>query len=237
VASKRLFCTPCSVRAVGLALSFGFICLTAWAADDAWPTAGRDGANTRYAPQPDIDARNVARLKEVFRFSTGVQRGHEAAPIVAGGMMFVVTPFPNVVYGFALVPGGLSLRWKFDPAPKPASQGVACCDVVNRGAAYADGRVFFNTLAGQTVALDAASGRELWRAQLGDIAHGETITMAPLVAQGRVLVGNSGGELGVRGWIAALDAGSGRELWRAHSTGPDADVRIGPAFKPFFLIR
>ena len=236
VASQRASFPPVSSRAAWLGFSLVFACLTALGAgpEDAWPTAARDGANTRYAPLADIGARNVGQLKEVFRFATGVQRGHEAAPIVAGGMMFVVTPFPNIVYGFALTPGGLSLRWKHEPAPAPASQGVACCDVVNRGAAYADGRVFFNTLAGETVALDAASGRVLWRTQLADIGRGETMTMAPQVAGGRVLVGNSGGELGVRGWIAALDPSSGRELWRAHSTGPDADVHIGPAFKPFY---
>src|SRR5512138_1841477 len=110
VATKPLPSATCSFRAAGLALSLSLACGTAVAAkplvpDDDWPTAARDGANTRYAPLGDIDVRNVAGLKEVFRFATGVQRGHEAAPIIAGGMMFVVTPFPNVVYGLSLVPG------------------------------------------------------------------------------------------------------------------------------------
>ena len=90
-----------------------------------------------------------------------------------------------------------------------ASQGVACCDLVNRGAAYADGLVFFNTLDGRTIALDAATGQAKWITQLADINKGETITMAPLVVKGKVLVGNSGGEFGVRGWLTALDAASG----------------------------
>jgi PQQ-dependent dehydrogenase (methanol/ethanol family) len=106
--------------------------------------------------------------------------------------------------------------------------------VVNRGAAYADGRLFINTLDMQTIAIDAASGRELWRTKLGDITHGETMTMAPLVVKGKVLVGNSGGELGVRGWLTALDAATGKVAWRAYSTGPDKDVLIGPSFKPFY---
>jgi PQQ-dependent dehydrogenase (methanol/ethanol family) len=111
---------------------------------------------------------------------------------------------------------------------------VACCDVVNRGVAFADGRVFVNTLDNQTIALDAATGRELWRRSLGDISKGETMTMAPLVVKGKVLVGNSGGELGVRGWITALDTRTGRTVWRAYTTGPDSEVLIGPNFKPHY---
>ncbi len=121
------------------------------------------------------------------------------------------------------------MKWKFDPKPSASAQGVACCDVVNRGAAYADGRLFINTLDAQTIAVDAATGRELWRTKLGDINRGETITMAPLVVKGKVLVGNSGGEFGVRGWLTALDAATGQIAWRAYSTGPDKDVLIGAA--------
>jgi PQQ-dependent dehydrogenase (methanol/ethanol family) len=106
--------------------------------------------------------------------------------------------------------------------------------VVNRGAVFADGAVFFNTLDGQTVAVDAESGAELWRTKVGDINIGETVTMAPLVVKGKVLVGNSGGEYGVRGWITALDAKTGKVAWKAYSTGPDSEVLIGDSFKPFY---
>src|SRR4029450_9990201 len=98
---------------------------------------------------------------------------------------------------------------------------VACCDVVNRGLAYADGKLFFNTLDNQTIALDAASGKEVWRYRSGDIRAGETRTMAPLVVKGRVLIGNSGAEYGVRGWATALDAADGKEGWGAYSTGAE----------------
>jgi alcohol dehydrogenase (cytochrome c) len=111
---------------------------------------------------------------------------------------------------------------------------VACCDVVNRGAVFADGKIIYNTLDAQTVAVDASTGKEVWRARLGDIASGETITMAPLVVKDRVLVGNSGGEMGVRGWLTALDLRSGRLAWRAYSTGPDSEVLLGPGFRPFY---
>ncbi len=202
--------------------------------DGDWPMAPKDHANTRYSALAQINTANVATLKPAFNFSTGVLRGHEAAPIVADGTMFVVTPWPNVLYALDLSRPGPALKWTFEPKPKAFAQGVACCDVVNRGAAYADGRVFINTLDNQTIAVDARSGQELWRSTLGDIGRGETITMAPLVVNGKVLVGNSGGEFGVRGWLTALDAATGRTLWRAFSTGPDSDVLIGPGFKPHY---
>jgi PQQ-dependent dehydrogenase (methanol/ethanol family) len=208
-------------------------CLAA-PADGDWPMAAHDYASTRFSPLDTINRDNVGRLQLAFRFPLGVQKGQEAAPIVADGMMYVAEAFPNHLYAFDLSKVGANLKWEFDPKASTSSQGVACCDVVNRGAVYADGRVFYNTLDDQTIALDAKSGKELWRAKLGDIDRGETITMAPLVVRDHVLVGNSGGELGVRGWLTALDAKTGRVAWRAYSTGPDADVLIGARFKPFY---
>jgi glucose dehydrogenase len=113
-------------------------------------------------------------------------------------------------------------------------QGGACCDQVSRGAAHANGKIFYNTLDNHTVAVDADTGQEVWKTKLGDINRGETMTMAPLVVKDKVLVGNSGGEVGVRGWLTALDSSSGRIIWRADSTGPDAEVLIGAALKPFY---
>lgn len=197
-----------------------------------WPSAGRDAANTRFSPLAQITTANVATLKTAFTFSTGVPRGHEAAPVVQGGTMYIVTPWPNVLWAIDLATR--TPKWRFEPKPSAAAQGVACCDVVNRGAAVAGGRVFFNTLDNQAVAVDAQSGRELWRTALGDIRLGETMTMAPLVAGDKLIVGNSGGEFGVRGWVAALEAATGRQLWRAYSTGPDADVKIGRDFRPHY---
>ena len=194
----------------------------------------RDYASTRYASLADITPANAGSLKLAFTFSTGVLRGHEAAPIVVAGTMYIVTPYPNIVYALDLREPGAPLKWKFEPKPEAFAQGVACCDVVNRGVAYADGKLFFNTLDNQTIALDAADGKELWRYRSGDIRSGETRTMAPLIVKGRVLIGNSGGEYGVRGWLTALDAASGKELWRAYSTGPDRDVLIGAEYKPYY---
>jgi PQQ-dependent dehydrogenase (methanol/ethanol family) len=199
-----------------------------------WPMAAKDYANSRFSDAAQINAGNVKTLRLAFTFSTGVLRGHEAAPIVADGTMFIVTPYPNVVYALDLGREGAPAKWKFEPKPLAAAQGVACCDFVNRGAVYADGRIYFNTLDNQTIALDAKTGKELWRAQLGDIKRGETMTMAPLVVGNKVFVGNSGGEFGVRGWLTALDATNGKIAWRAFSTGPDSDVLIDGDFKPFY---
>ncbi|WP_208108695.1 methanol/ethanol family PQQ-dependent dehydrogenase [Cognatilysobacter terrigena] len=199
-----------------------------------WTMPAHDYASTRYSPLNEITTRNVGKLAVAFTFSTGVNRGQEAAPIVVGNTMYVVTPFPNVLYALDLTKPGAPAKWSYKPKPEPASQGVACCDVVNRGAVYSQGRVFFNTLDGNTLAVDAATGKPIWRTKLGDINKGETITMAPLVVKGKVLVGNAGGEMGVRGWLAALDAGTGKIAWKAYSTGPDKDVLIGPSFKPHY---
>ena len=210
---------------------------SAWsqAKDDGdWPMAARDYAATRFSTLDEIRPDNASRLQLAFSFSTGIDKGHEAAPIVANGTMYVVTPYPNHVLAFDLSKPGANLKWKFDPHTEASAQGVACCDVVNRGAAYADGRLFFNTLDNNTIALDAATGKELWRTKLGEIRLGQSITMAPLVVKGKVLVGNSGGEFGVRGWLTALDAATGKQAWRAYSTGPDKDVLIGASFKPHY---
>jgi PQQ-dependent dehydrogenase (methanol/ethanol family) len=226
---------PSLVRAALLALAV--LAPRAWAeaADDGeWRMPARDFAATRFSPLAEIDRGNAARLELAFSFSTGVEKGHEAAPIVAGNTMYVVTPFPNYVYALDLTKPGANVKWRFDPKADTQAQGVACCDVVNRGAVFDSGRLFFNTLDNFTIALDAATGRELWRVKLGEIRVGQTLTMAPLVVKGKVLVGNSGGEMGIRGWLVALDAATGREAWRAYSTGPDREVLIGEGFKPFY---
>lgn len=202
--------------------------------DGQWRMASRDYAGSRFAAQDEIRNENVSGLREAWSFSTGVVRGHEAAPLVVGSTLYVVAPFPNTLYALDLAQPGAPMKWRYDPPVEPAAQGVACCDVVNRGAAFDDGAVFYATLDGQAVAVEADTGEERWRTQLGDVNKGETITMAPIVVKGKLLVGNSGGELGVRGWLQALDVRTGAVVWRAFSTGPDADVRIGPDFRPHY---
>jgi PQQ-dependent dehydrogenase (methanol/ethanol family) len=202
--------------------------------DGQWTMPAKNYASTRFTGLDQINTGNVASLKLAWSFSTGVLRGHEAAPIVANNTMYIVTPYPNIVYALDLNQPGSPVKWKYESDPASASQGVACCDVVNRGVVYADGKIFFNALDDRTIALDAATGKELWKTQVGDMNKGESMTMAPLFVKGKVLVGNSGGEFGVRGWLTALDANTGQVVWRAYHTGPDADVLIGPNFQPFY---
>jgi PQQ-dependent dehydrogenase (methanol/ethanol family) len=201
---------------------------------DQWIRPAGDYSSTRYSPLTDITAASVHALAVTASFATGNARGHEAAPLVVGDTLYVVTPYPNDLFALDLTKPDLPVKWKHSPAPLPASQGVACCDVVNRGAAYANGLVVFNTLDNRTVAVDARTGQARWMTTLGDIRKGETMTMAPLIVKDKVLVGNSGGELGVRGWLTALDLATGAIAWRAWSTGPDKDVLIGSRFKPFY---
>lgn len=204
------------------------------AEDGQWLMAAKDYANTRFSGLDQINTGNVKELKVAWTFSTGLAQGHEAAPIVVNNTMYIVTPFPNYLYALDLTKPGAPMKWKYDPKPQSAAQGVACCDVVNRGAAYYNGRIYYNTLDCHTIAVDAATGQEIWKTKVGDINIGETMTMAPIVVKGKVLVGNSGGEFGVRGWITALDSESGKVAWKAFNTGPDADCLIGANFRPFY---
>jgi PQQ-dependent dehydrogenase (methanol/ethanol family) len=202
--------------------------------DGEWRLPAGDYANTRYSALSQINSGNVSGLKIVTSLSTGIARGHEGQPLVVNGTMYIVTPYPNNLIAVDLSKPGGALRWVYEPHPDPEAVGKACCDVVNRGGSYVDGKIVYNLLDDHTVAVDAQTGAEVWRTKLGDINIGETLTMAPLAIKDKVIVGNSGAELGVRGWVAALDSATGRELWRAYNTGPDADVKIGPNFKPYY---
>ena len=202
--------------------------------DGQWVMPAKNYAATRFSELDQINGNNVKSLGVAYTFATGTSHGEEGAPIVANNTLILVTSFPNNVYALDLTQPGAPLKWSYVTRQQPAAQGVACCDVVNRGGAYADGRFFFNTLDGATIALDAATGKQLWRTQLGNINIGETITMAPLVVKDKVLVGDSGGEMGVHGWVTALNTATGQQVWRAYATGSDADVLIGSNFHPYY---
>ncbi|PSC07044.1 PQQ-dependent dehydrogenase, methanol/ethanol family [Alsobacter soli] len=202
--------------------------------DGQWTMPAKNFANTRYSELNEINLSNVANLRPEFTFSLGVNRGQESPAVMAGNTLYMVSPYPNTLYALDLTKPGAPMKWRYDPKPEQASQGVACCDVVNRGPTVADGKVFMSTLDGSIIAVDAEKGTMIWRTKIADINMGETVTMAPFVAKGKVFVGNSGGEYGVRGWIQALDANTGKPVWKAFSTGPDKEVLIGPDFKPFY---
>jgi PQQ-dependent dehydrogenase (methanol/ethanol family) len=201
--------------------------------DGQWRMPSKDYAATRYSGLARITAQNAHALHPLWTFSTGVLGGHEGQPLVVGDTMYVVTPWPNVLYAFDLTKDDYPLRWKYRPDVSPNAIGASCCDVVNRGAFYADGAIVYNLLDGHTVAVDARTGRERWKTQVADVSDGETTTMAPLVVGNRVIVGASGGEFGIYGWVKGLDLASGRIVWTAHNIGPDAGMLVRPGdFKP-----
>lgn len=200
-----------------------------------WRTPAGDRANSRYSELDAIDTSNVSKLEMVDSFSTGINRGHEGQPLLVDNTLYVVTPFPNNLLAFDITDKGFNLKWKFEPHPDPMAVGKACCDVVNRGASYVDGKIIYATLDAHLVAVDAKKGTLLWDTKLGEVNKGETITMAPLVVKDKVLVGNAGGELGVRGWLKAVDVDSGKLVWTGYNTGSDKDTLMsGPKFKPFY---
>jgi PQQ-dependent dehydrogenase (methanol/ethanol family) len=199
-----------------------------------WRLPAGDYANTRYSPLDQINTSNAPQLHAITTLSTGVEHGHEGSPLVVANTMYIVTPFPNNLIAVDLTKPGGATKWIYQPHPDPRAQGIACCDLVNRGASYANGKIIFNTLDAHTIAVDADTGKEVWRVKMGNIDVGETITMAAMVVKDKVIVGNSGAELGVRGWISALDVETGKQLWRGYNTGPDNEVLIGADFKPFY---
>jgi lanthanide-dependent methanol dehydrogenase len=198
-----------------------------------WQVAGRDYALTRFSPLEQIGVANVGQLKPVWSFSTGALRAHEGNPLVVGSTLFVHTPYPNAVFALDLSQAGAPIKWRY-AAPVPRivpSLPTGCCDVGSRGIAYhPSGKVYVPLLNGELAALDAATGREIWRVRNADGRAGGTLASAPLVVHDLVIVGVAGAEYGVRGHLTAYDALTGRLVWRGWSTGPDAEVLLdGPA--------
>lgn len=192
-----------------------------------WAIQTGDYANTRYSELEQINKDNVGKLQVAWTFSTGVLRGHEGSPLVIGDIMYVHTPFPNIVYALDLNDNG-KILWKYEPKQDPNVIPVMCCDTVNRGVAYADGKVFLHQADTTVVALDAKTGEVKWTAVNGDPSIGETNTATVLPVKDKIIVGISGGEFGVRGHTTAYDMNTGEMVWRAYSMGPDSDTLIDP---------
>lgn len=192
-----------------------------------WVTPLGNYAAWRYSTLDQINKQNVKDLRVAWTFSTGVLRGHEGGPLVIGDTMYVHTPFPNIVYALDLTQDA-KIKWKYEPKQDPDTIPVMCCDTVNRGPAYADGKILLYQADTTLVALNADTGEVLWQATNGDPSKGETATSAPLVVKDKVIVGNAGGEFGVRGHLTAYDLNSGERVWRAYSTGPDEELLVDP---------
>ncbi len=192
-----------------------------------WVMPTGNYANQRYSALDQINASNASKLHPVWSFSTGVLRGHEGGPLVIGDVMYVHTPFPNNVFALDLNDNG-KVIWKYEPRQDPSVIAVMCCDTVNRGVAYGDGKIILNQADATVVALDAKTGRELWHVKNGDPAKGETMTMAPMIVKDKVYVGISGGEFGTQGRFTAYNLKDGSLAWNAYSVGPDAGMLVDP---------
>ncbi len=188
-----------------------------------WVIQTGDYANQRYSDLEQINKDNVGSLQVAWSFSTGVLRGHEGSPLVVGDVMYVHTPFPNIVYALDLNNDGKVL-WKYEPKQDPSVIPVMCCDTVNRGVAYADGKIFLHQADTTLVALDAKTGAVVWSVKNGDPSKGETNTATVMPVKDKVIVGISGGEFGVRGSVTAYNTADGSVAWRAYSMGPDSDT-------------
>lgn len=189
-----------------------------------WAIWGGNYSGTRYSALDQINKENVGSLQPVWTFSTGVLRGHEGGPLVVGDMLFIHTPFPNKVY--RLDQSDQSIVWEYEPVQDPTVIPVMCCDTVNRGLAYADGKVILQQADTTLVALDAETGEVVWSVVNGDPKKGETNTNAPVVIKDKVITGISGGEYGVRGFVAAYNLSDGSLAWKAYSTGPNEEMLV-----------
>ena len=200
-----------------------------------WVMQTKDYGATHFSDMYDINITNVKNLKVAWSFSTGVLNGHEGGPLVVDGIMYVHTPYPNNIYAIDLK-NPEKILWQYKPKQNPASRAVACCDVVNRGLAYAPAgkdypaTIFQDQLDGHIVAINAKTGELLWKMENSDIAMGSTLTVAPFVAKDKVIVGTSGAELGVRGYATAYNIKDGKQAWRVYATGPDEDIKLSKDF-------
>src|SRR6195256_3024348 len=192
-----------------------------------WVMPTGNYANHRYSQLKQITAANVGKLQVAWTFSTGVLRGHEGGPLVIGDVMYVHGPFPNPVYALDLN-NDAKILWKYEPKQDPNVIPVMCCDTVNRGLAYADGKIFLHQADTTLVALDAKDGKVVWQMKNGDPSKGETGTSAPMVIKDKVLVGISGGEFGVQCHMTAYDLKTGKRVWRGYSQGPDDQLLVDP---------
>jgi PQQ-dependent dehydrogenase (methanol/ethanol family) len=183
---------------------------------NGWAIAGHDYANTRFSPLKQITSENVGKLQLAYSLSLASLRSNESSPVVIGDTLYVTTSWgPKYVYAINAATG--AKKWTYEPDMPDDVLQYACCDVNNRGVAYADGKIFIGRLDGKLTALDAASGEELWTSKVVDYKQGSVITSPPLVVRDKVITGFGGGEYGVRGALLAFDLNNGKQLWQTYT--------------------
>ena len=179
--------------------------------DGDWLMYRRTYDGWGYSPLSQITSENVGRLKPAWTLQTGQIEGHQAPPIVNSGVMFVATP-GNQVLAIDAKKGDLLWRFK-----RPIPEDILLLHPTSRGVGLLDGKIYFAAADAVLVALDAKTGKEVWNTKVEDYTHGYYMSLAPLVADGKVMVGVSGGELGVRGFVAAFDAETGKPAWKTYT--------------------
>ena len=216
-----------AVLAAGPAIAWANADLEKLIADPKnWAMQAGDMYNQRYSKLTQINAQNVGKMQVAWMFSTGVLRGHEGSPLVMNGMMYLHTPFPNKVFAIDL--DTQKIKWRYEPKQDVAVIPQMCCDTVYRGLAYAENKIFLQQADSMLVALDANTGKVLWSVKNGDPKLGAVNTNAPHVFKDKVITGISGGEWGVRGFLAAYDINTSKQVWKAYSVGPDAEMLMDP---------
>jgi PQQ-dependent dehydrogenase (methanol/ethanol family) len=191
-----------------------------------WLSYGRTYDEQRFSPLTDVSTSNVGQLGLAWHHQFDTDRGQEATPLMVDGTLYTTTTWSKV-FAFDAATG--ALKWSFDPKVPGEDGFKACCDVVNRGVAVWDGKVYVGTIAGQLIALDAATGKPVWTVQATDPSKSYTITGAPRVVKGMVLIGEGGAEYGVRGYLSAFDAETGKLKWRFYTTPNAAKQADGAA--------
>ena len=202
------------------------------AANVVMPSITYNGNN--YSTLDQINLTNVKNLSVAWTMQIGILDSHEASPLVVGDTMYIVSPKPNYVYALDLAKEGV-IKWEFRPTMDVAlATAQTCCGAQTRGLYYAEGKIFYATLDGQVIGLDAKSGEQLWRTIGTDIARSEGMAGNGLVVNKNFLVGNEGGEFGIRGKVHAYNIDTGKNQWTMYNMGPNNEVGIGPKFKPFY---
>ncbi|MEJ0038236.1 MAG: PQQ-dependent dehydrogenase, methanol/ethanol family [Gammaproteobacteria bacterium] len=228
----RTVARHCARVAVSLGVACALWAAAASAKDDAanqWPSVGRTSEEQRFSPLAQINSGNVNKLGLAWYADFDTNRGQEATPLFIDGVLYLSTAWSKVKAYDARTG---KLLWAFDPKVPGEFAGRGCCDVVNRGVAAWDGKIYVATYDGRLIAIDQKTGKEVWSVLTLDHDKPVTSTGAPRIAKGKVIIGNAGGEFGVRGYITAYDGKTGKQLWRFYTVpGDPAEAVEQPIMK------